>query len=1265
MTLFEGVTDWYQSQGYREPGQKFCLDYNHFQNCFQQYSNHVFATFAVTYTQSTPTLSHRQAFWSDDEDVWRSKAFTGHRTGYDGLPYSQLAPPSPDYISRPRRFHRTPHVPQDCGLSVRLIHPDMLLSRDPEGRIQREYEDESRGWSVGTYLMDGGDDGDDDDGDSSRDDANDEDEDDEDEEEEEEEHLAPTDSTIDAPVDEPDYCRPQTSISIPPEADGLRGLRLELLHHHHHLSHYHHPLHGSTLLVTAALPSPSLPPLPHLIHTTTLTRQGMIIPGSEQAYTHRGWYLSYFRLPDMSSEKSSTARPTEVEGIDYWILRVSYITASRYMDSQCGVDLLMGDRNDSQEDGMNWWRRRLLLPVWPWAHFDRNGSGGLIRSSDLCTRDSLSVSEEALGAAEESRQPDQTARFPSQQDDFWDADQEQFIWHLQPEEDQIPLLTTLQPKNNMAPEFPSKQYESTKLFCETPTLGMFVTNETEKVDKYISGLPDNIYGNVKSARPKTLDETIELANDLMDQKLRTYAERQSDNMRRLTIHQKQPWSSNSKTFKRQNVAKSTTWGQAKGNPYGGSNGPNAPPSCLLYHNGPSAHSFGATKCNKNRATLLAIAGNMASFDKHRAPTSSKNGYDVELDDGKLVGIDTIIRGCTLNFLDHPFNIDLMPVELGSFDVIIVAMGRESEFDSYLFQSSRVHGLGDARSFLSPDIRQERGGQVGTRPMEFQIDLIPGAAPVARAPYRLAPSKMKELSELISKNSLEQGIHKALVPHLGSTSLICQKKDGSFGYASTTANLSIGYHQLMSAESKTFQRQHFETRYGQSSSGYAIRLKTNAVFLDLMNRDPEGTISGHVIDVEGRMCIQPRIELEAVLCTNLASYPEGSEDFVVYCDASHKGLGAVLMQREKVIAYASRQLKVHEKNYTTHDLELGWDSKRSGRCAEAGEEERIRPPNQCGVKAEHQRPSGLLVQPEIPEWKWDNITMDFITKLPRSSQGFDTIWVIVDRLTKSAHFLPIRENDPLDKLARLYLNRIVARHGIPASIICDRDGRFTSNFLKIISNKKLLGYGLLECACDRQKSYADQKRKPDAVQDWGQSYAQLVSPWKGSRFGSVRGTLDGALSSPGNVKIRLIKQKYPHSHNNAFIRYKVLDGVIHCLLGYLLSFGELPAKVNKARGLPKIDETHALSKPVTSNSVPTLQESKVVKNDNVIAPGMFMINPFKPSREEKYVPNKVRARIRTNPITVSQPHVITKKDVNSDSNDLSSTRVDNTAKTRRP
>ncbi|GKC39862.1 hypothetical protein Tco_1052246 [Tanacetum coccineum] len=99
---------------------------------------------------------------------------------------------------------------------------------------------------------------------------------------------------------------------------------------------------------------------------------------------------------------------------------------------------------------------------------------------------------------------------------------------------------------------------------------------------------------------------------------------------------------------------------------------------------------------------------------------------------------------------------------------------------------------------------------------------------------------------------------------------------------------------------------------------------------------------------------------------------------------------------------------------------------------------------------------------------------------------------------------------------------------------------------------------------------------------------------------------------------------------------------------------------------KVDKTNDLSKPVTSNTVPITKEYKVVENDNVIAPGMFRIDPRKTSREDKFVPiNKVRASVRTNPITVSQPHVITKKDVNSDSNGLSSTGVDNIAKTRRP
>nr|GEZ60411.1 putative reverse transcriptase domain-containing protein [Tanacetum cinerariifolium] len=200
-----------------------------------------------------------------------------------------------------------------------------------------------------------------------------------------------------------------------------------------------------------------------------------------------------------------------------------------------------------------------------------------------------------------------------------------------------------------------------------------------------------------------------------------------------------------------------------------------------------------------------------------------------------------------------------------------------------------------------------------------------------------------------------------------------------------------------------------------------------------------------------------------LCSaSILALPEGSEDFVVYCDASHKGLGAVLMQREKVIAYASRKLKVYVQNYTTHDLELGsvvfavkiWRHYLYGtKCMVFTDHkslQHILDQKELNMRKRRSRPNtkrplGLLVQPAIPEWKWNNIMMYFITKLTKSPQGFDTIWVIVDRLTKSAHFLLIRENDPLDKLARLYLNRIVARHGIPVSIICGHDGRFTSNF----------------------------------------------------------------------------------------------------------------------------------------------------------------------------------------------------------------------------
>nr|GFA67813.1 reverse transcriptase domain-containing protein [Tanacetum cinerariifolium] len=262
-------------------------------------------------------------------------------------------------------------------------------------------------------------------------------------------------------------------------------------------------------------------------------------------------------------------------------------------------------------------------------------------------------------------------------------------------------------------------------------------------------------------------------------------------------------------------------------------------------------------------------------------------------------------------------------------------------------------------------------------------------------------------------------------------------------------------------------------------------------------------------------------LKQKLCSApILTLPEGSENFVVYCDASHKGLGAVLMQKEKVIAYAFCQLKVHEKNYTTHDLKLGavvfalkmWRHYLYGlnltkqivnAQSEAIKEENFINEDMHGMinKLEPRADGTLCLNnrswiPRISDLRalilheshktkysihpgsdkmyqdlkrlywWPNMKAEIATyvskcltcekvkiEYQKPSAGHDTIWVIVNRLTKSAHFLPMREDDTLEKLTRQYLKEVVSRHEVPVSIILDRDGRFTSNFWRSL-NKAL-------------------------------------------------------------------------------------------------------------------------------------------------------------------------------------------------------------------
>ncbi|GJY27494.1 putative reverse transcriptase domain-containing protein [Tanacetum coccineum] len=634
-----------------------------------------------------------------------------------------------------------------------------------------------------------------------------------------------------------------------------------------------------------------------------------------------------------------------------------------------------------------------------------------------------------------------------------------------------------------------------------------VEPERVKVDAYIRGLTDNIKGEVTSSKPADLNEAVRMAHKLMEQKSQARDAR-------ILEGKKRKWESlqsrngsckgNQKDNSRQTLQNSQKQGNVRAMVTAPTDG-KLPlcERCFTRHVGQCT-----IKCHK-----CGKVGHKARYCKEKSVATGANAQPVWTcyDCGeqghtrnrcpKKIKQEEVreVHGRAYAIKDaepqvnHIFEIDLMPIELGTFDVIIgmdwlvkhdvviicgekvvrIPYGNKTlivegdkgvsrlkviscikarkyvERGCHLFlahvtenksKEKRMEDVPVIRDF--PEVfPEELPGLPPPRQVEFRIDLVPGAAPVARAPYRLAPSEMKELSVQLQE-LLEKGF---IRPSSSPIDDLFDQLQGSSVYSKI--DLRSGYHQLRIKE-EDIPITAFRTRYGHFEFQVMPFGLTNApaVFMDLMNRvckpyldkfvivfiddilvySKDGEEHGKHLKIILELLKKERLYTKFSKCDfwldsiqflgyvidrsdvhvdpakieAIKTLPEETKDFVVYCDASLKGYGAVLMQRDKVIAYASRQLKVHEENYTTHDLELGsiifalrlWRHYLYGM--------------KCVVFTDHKSPQYILNQKELNlrQRRWIELLRDYDYEIwyhPRKAN------VVADALSRKERDKPLR------------------------------------------------------------------------------------------------------------------------------------------------------------------------------------------------------------------------------------------------------------------